>query len=243
MSKGVFVITGASRGLGRTLAFHAVEQGYPVALLSRNIDDLKKVKAELVSKFGETQKISVHQLDLTDSTSVNKTFKEIEKDHNDFEVLVNNVGAWFGPKTISKLTTEEVAQSLNLNFFTAFNATKCALRIFEDRKSQKMTIINIGATASLQGWDELGAFCIGKGALRFFSQSLAREMGPKGIHVAHVIIDGVINNERTKKLNMDKADDKFIDMDAISRNILTIISQDKNCWTFELDLRPYNENW
>jgi NAD(P)-dependent dehydrogenase (short-subunit alcohol dehydrogenase family) len=101
----------------------------------------------------------------------------------------------------------------------------------------------MGATSSLQGWDHVFAFCAGKGALRMFSQSLARELQPSGVHVAHIIIDGLIANTRTLHINPKLARNRFMSMDSIATSVIHLVGQEKSCWTFEMDLRPHNENW
>jgi NAD(P)-dependent dehydrogenase (short-subunit alcohol dehydrogenase family) len=106
-----------------------------------------------------------------------------------------------------------------------------------------LTIINAGATATLRGNPKVAAFAIAKSSLRIFSQSLAREMGPQGVQVAHVIIDGLLDNERTRSLNPNLQDDGYIQLQPAARSILDIACQERSCWTFEIDIRPFNEKW
>ena len=242
--KFAFVIAGGSRGLGKELALEAFKEGFPVALIGRNEEDLAKAKSDIkITVKNSDQNISTHAVDLVDKDMVEKAFQEIQKIHGEVQVLVNNAGTWTGGKLIEGLSRNDVQTSFNLNFFSAFNATKAALNLRTADTSREFSIINIGATSSLQGWDGVASFCLAKGALRSFSQSLAREMGPKGIHVAHLIIDGLIDNERTRKLNPNTPPEKFINMHSIAKTILHVALQEKTCWTFEWDIRPYNESW
>lgn len=239
-TKYAFVVTGASQGLGAVLASEAFKKGFPVALIGRDKVKLEKVKGEL-SALDKNKKVSIHSGDLTDEDSSIEIFQEIEKLHGGISVLVNNAGIWTGGKTVMDLSRLDIQKSLDLNFFTAFNATK---EVLDLRKPERdLCIINIGATSSLQGWDNVAAFSLGKGALRIFSQSLAREMGPQGVHVAHLIIDGLIDNPRTRALNSESGSDKFINMTSIAQSVLHVACQDRSCWTFEWDIRPYNESW
>jgi len=93
----------------------------------------------------------------------------------------------FGSDSVLELKQAEIQEGLDVNFFSVFNPTQAALQL---TTYKELAIINVGATASLQGWPDVLPFCIGKVALRTYSQALARELGPKGIHVAHLVIDG-----------------------------------------------------
>jgi short-subunit dehydrogenase len=240
-NKGTFVIAGASKGLGKTLAYYAAQAGFAVALLGRTKKELT-TDFETIEKIS-TQKVSYHQIDLTDAEATKETFYEIIDIHNSIEVLVNCAATWTGGQGIYELTKESIQYSFEQNFYTAFNTIKSLLDLQENHKTYPMKIINIGATASLRGKEKMAAFSMAKSALRIFSQSLARELGPMNIHVAHLIIDGLINNERTIGLNPNKSENSFINMKFISETILHVINQDPSCWTFEWDIRPYNERW
>jgi short-subunit dehydrogenase len=243
-NKLAYVVTGGSRGLGKAVALQAYKKGFPVALIARHNEDLEKAKLDIKNQVPDgSQKITTHVADLTDVDATEAAFLEIKNTHGKVGVLINNAGTWTGGKTIMNLERRDIQHSLDLNFFSAFNATKTTLDLWSENTESELAIINIGATSSLQGWDEVAAFCLAKGALRSFSQSLAREMGPKGVHVCHLIIDGLIYNERTRSLNKNTPENKFIDMNSIARTIFHVATQEKSCWTFELDMRPYNENW
>lgn len=240
--KDCFVITGAGRGLGRDLAKRAYLQGYPVALLARTESDLKSLKDELDS-LKLNQRTTIHQVDLSQSSLAEKAMQEVLSEHGKIEVLVNNAATWTGGTEIRGLSLEDLQKSLDLNFMSAYQCTKVALDQFEEEKNLPLSIVNIGATASTRGGAKVFAFAAAKSLLRIFSQSLAREMGPKGVHVAHVIVDGLLNNERTKKLNPQKKPHEYIELKSLSEDILRIVAQERDCWTFEWDARPYCEKW
>ncbi len=240
-TKGVFVITGGSQGLGSVIAAHAHQAGFPVALIGRSKTKLVAIEKKLRDHSGSQAKITTYALDLTNEKAVQSAFRDIQAAHGQVKALVNNAGTWTGGKTVDQLSRREMQGSLDLNFFTAFNATKAFLKM--KRREPEVSIVNIGATSSLQGWEGVAAFCVAKNALRVLSQSLARELGPKGVHVAHLVIDGLLDNERTRKLNKKVAQDRFMNMDAVAKTVMHVALQEKSCWTFELDVRPHNENW
>lgn len=239
---GVVIIAGASKGLGCELAHRACNLNYPVALIARNHENLIKIKNTLETNHPDSL-VSIHATDLTNKQETQKTFNDIASTHKLIRALVNCAATWTGGKTVKQLSADDMEQSLQLNFFTAFNSIKALLDLSDDALQKPLSIINIGATASLRGSKNCSAFAVAKGALRQLSQSLARELWPQNIHVAHLIIDGLIANTRTKALNKDLKNDQFINMTSIADSILQTIQQERSCWTFEWDVRPFNENW
>ena len=241
-AKGTFVVTGAGRGLGASLAVAAANDGYNVAILSRTESDLLKVKNQIDSQK-QNCKCTIHVCDLTNESEVNSAFIDIKKEHESITVLVNNAATWTGGKTVEELSTDDLKNSLDLNFYSAFLPTQASLKIWRERKSDDLCIINIGATASKRGGNKTAAFAIAKSSLRILSESLAKELGKEGVHVGHLIIDGLIANERTKKLNPNTSADSFIPPESIANTIINVANQDRGCWTFEWEVRPYNEKW
>jgi short-subunit dehydrogenase len=235
------VIAGASSGIGRTIALALSQRAYNLALISRNESDLQKVKLEILANSKDSI-VTCHPVDLSDAVATEMTFKEIGKAHSNIFGLVNCAGFWVGGEKIKELTVNQMKNSFDHNFFAAFNPIKGFLNETSLPTSHKV-ILNLGATSSLQGWPEVGAFCAAKNALRSLSQTLAREYFNQGIHVCHVVIDGLLNNERTRLMNPDLAEDRFINMDDLAKTLLYLIEQPKSCWTFELDVRPFNEDW
>jgi NAD(P)-dependent dehydrogenase (short-subunit alcohol dehydrogenase family) len=104
-------------------------------------------------------------------------------------------------------------------------------------------IVVIGATASLRGGARTTGFASAKAAQRSLAQSMARDLGPVGIHVSYVVIDGVIDLERTRSRMPDRPDDFFLQPDAIAETVYQLTEQDSSAWSFEVDLRPYAEKW
>lgn len=239
-SKGTFIITGAGRGLGPVIAEEFYQAGFSLVLLSRAKNELSEVKQLIEKKYGESQKISIYPLDLQREQLVEKAMTKIVNSHPNVSGLINNAATWTGGKKLIDLTRQEIQRSLDLNFFSAFNMTQTLLK---KTNPSSLTIINIGATASLRGSNGSAAFSIAKTALRSYSQSLAKELGPQGIHVAHLVIDGLLDNLRTRKLNSKLNKSKFIELHSVAKEVLHVALQEKSCWTFEWDVRPYNEKW
>jgi NAD(P)-dependent dehydrogenase (short-subunit alcohol dehydrogenase family) len=155
-------------------------------------------------------------------------------------VAVYNAGLRIG-KPIAEMTAEDYETCWRLGALGGFHTGREAARRMTERGEG--TILFTGATASLRGGSGSAAFAGAKFALRALAQSLARELGPKGIHVAHVIIDGIINTPRARSRFPDRPLDAMLDPDAIAEAYYGLHAQPKNAWTFELDLRPFNESF
>src|SRR3990167_3875974 len=242
LHKDVIIVAGATRGLGRELARQAYVRGYPLALLARNLAELTELQKIL--QTNHSSHVSIHAVNLSDANNTHEAFKNIVKAHKKIFALVNCAATWTGGKSVEQLSAADMHESIMLNFFSAFNPIKSMLDFLPaDVICKPAAIVNVGATASLRGSKNCSAFAVAKGALRQLSQSLARELWPESIHVAHLIIDGLIANERTQSLNQGLESSRFIDMSAIADSILHVIQQERSCWTFEWDIRPFNESW
>lgn len=241
--KPVIVVTGASQGLGRAISQLAAQKGYPVAMLARQADRLNSA-ADAIRRLHPENRISVHPVDLVREADVKAAFQAITETHGAIGAVINNAGTWTGGKEVGQMTTEFLRHSLDQNFFSAFHCIQAALELRRVRaEAHPLTIVNIGATASLRGGKKSAAFAVAKSALRILSQSLAKEMGPQGVHTAHVVIDGLINNERTKGLNPNRPPGDFMEPESIAAAVISLCEQPRDCWTFEMDLRPSNESW
>jgi NAD(P)-dependent dehydrogenase (short-subunit alcohol dehydrogenase family) len=241
--KPVIVVSGASQGLGYAISRLAAQNGYAVAMLARNVERLN-ASAETVRRMCPDVRISAHAVDLVREADVRAAFQAIVETHGEIGSVINNAGTWTGGREVSQITTEFLRHSLDQNFFSAFHCIQAALELRRTRaEKHPLTIVNIGATASLRGGKKSAAFSIAKGALRTLSQSLAKELGPQGVHTTHVVIDGLINNERTKGLNPNRESADFMEPESIAAAVLSLCEQTRDCWTFEMDLRPSNENW
>ena len=228
----VAVVAGVGPGLGAALvrAFHA--DGYHVAGMARSTD----TTGPLAEELGDAAKAV--ECDVTDVDSVDAAFTTVEKELGAPSVAVFNPGAGF----INNFLSTPPAQFEKVWRVNVLGAVHFAQRAIPTLLKNNGTLLMTGATASVRGSARFGAFASAKHGLRALAQSLAREFGPQGVHVAHVIIDGVIINERTKSL-MNISDEKGMQPDAIAASYVALAKQDKSAWAFEMDLRPSIEKW
>jgi short-subunit dehydrogenase len=238
-----FVIAGGSRGLGKTIAVEAAKQGFAVCLIARGLSDLEQARESISSEVQNHAPISIYPADLSELTSTRNVFDAIEQEGRPIRALVNCAGTWIPRKAAQNLSSEDFESAFRLNFFSAVNPTQEVLRLHQSRQGHPLTIVQVGATASLRGSKQLAPFCASKTALRTYCQSLAKELGPRGIHVAHVVVDGLIGNERTRGLNPNALPQEFMDPRSIALSILHVVNQRKDAWTFEWDLRPFGETF
>ncbi|KAK0705313.1 hypothetical protein B0H67DRAFT_498229 [Lasiosphaeris hirsuta] len=239
------VIAGVGAGTGRSVALRFA-QAYPVALLARKPESYNDIVAEIQKAGGQAIGIST---DTADPESVKSAFEIIRKEFPEKKLAaaVYNVGAGFAVKPFLELQAEDLSASLASNAGGLFNFAQATLPGLLDSVEDAPyppTLIVTGATASVRGSNRFATFAAGKFAVRALSQSLAREFGPRGVHVAHTIIDGVIDIPRTKSYNVNegKADGK-ISPNAIADNYWYLHTQHRSSFTQELDLRPYVEKF
>ena len=233
MSKPVCAVIGVGPGNGTAIARKFSSEGYKIALLSRNEDYLNR----LTHEWGDTRAYAYDALDLT---APEKVFGKIKQELGPIDVLVYNAGAgMFGSVDEIKLSDFEAAWRINALGLLA--AVKTVLP--DMRTVGKGNIVVIGATASVKHGANFTAFTSAKAAQRALAQSIAKHVGPEGVHVSLVIIDGVIDLPRTREMLPDRADDFFLKPDDIAQSVFFLTQQPKSAWTFELDVRPFGEKW
>ena len=224
-NKQVAVIVGAGPGLGAAAARRFAEAGMTSVLVSRNAERLADLAAGIDGAVA-------YPCDATNEEAVEKMFTDIEAEHGPVEVLVYNPGGGFGRTTVVEQSAERFRAVWEFTAFGGFLCGRAAAQRMQERGHG--TILFTGATASLRGGKGFGAFASGKFALRALGQSMARELGPEGVHVAHINIDGMIG-ESDDGSRLDPAD--------IAETYYGLHKQSKTNWTHELDLRPWAENW
>ena len=233
MSKGVCVILGVGPGNGAALAKKFSDEGYKVALCARNERRLNEIALHIKDS-------SVHRYDVRDPEEPKKVFAEIRSQLGPVNTLVYNAGAG-AFANIDDATLEDFQSAWEVNARGLFLAAK---EVIPDMRAAGCgNIVAIGATASLTGNAGFIPFASGKAAQRSLMQSMARYLGPQRIHVSYVIVDGIINLERTRKLMPDKPDEFFMEPEQIADSVFFLTQQPSQAWTFELDLRPYGEKW
>ncbi|EYE92935.1 oxidoreductase, short chain dehydrogenase/reductase family [Aspergillus ruber CBS 135680] len=243
-SKAFAIIAGVGPGTGASIA-RKFAQAYSVVLLARNPANFEPVVNEINSNGGQAVGFSA---DLSDSQSIRAAFDKISQQYADSPLVaaVFNPGGGFVRKPFLELTEKEFTTGYESQgkggFLFAQSTLPLLLKAKEATLKHPPTLIFTGATASLKGSATFSAFASGKFALRALAQSLAREFGPQGVHVAHVILDGVIDIPRTKSWTFEHEDAK-IDPVAIADSYWHLHTQPRTTFGFELDLRPYVEKW
>jgi NAD(P)-dependent dehydrogenase (short-subunit alcohol dehydrogenase family) len=219
---GIALVGGAGEGLGAALGKRFAIGGYEVVLSSRT--------------QGE-------RADLREESQVIDLFERVEK-RGPIEVAIFNPGANFRSSIVD--TPAEMFEKVwRLSCYAGFLFGREAARRMLARG--RGTILFTGATASLRGAAQFAAFAAAKGGLRQVAQSMARELGPKNLHVAHVVIDGMIDNRRTRERMAERVKDLPADgmlaADAIAEVFWQIHAQPRSAWSFETDLRPWAEKF
>ncbi|MDY7021384.1 MAG: SDR family NAD(P)-dependent oxidoreductase [Cyanobacteriota bacterium] len=233
----VAVVLGVGSGLGSAVARQFARQGYAVALMARTLEHLTPIEQE-IKQLGETA-ISV-EVDATDAVKITEAFTEVRATLGTPEVLVYNAGM-LQIGGILELTPEQFEQGWKVNCFGAFLAAQQVLPAMLEQA--KGTIIFTGATAAIRGSARFSALAVGKFGLRALAQSIAREFGSQGIHVAHVIIDGLIDTPRVREMFSQREANTLILPDAIAETYWQLHQQPSTAWTLELDLRPASEKF
>ncbi|HEY3233161.1 MAG TPA: SDR family NAD(P)-dependent oxidoreductase [Polyangiaceae bacterium] len=233
MQKPVSVVVGIGPGNGSSLSSRWAREGYQVALLSRNQAQLTEAEQKISGSKGFV-------CDATDPESVRAAYARVRAEMGSVDTLIYNAGSgvW---GSLEELGENALTDSFQVNAVGLFLAAKQVLPGMLD--AGKGTIAVIGASAAWRGRPKSLAFAAAKAAQRSIAQSLARDLGPRGIHVFYVVIDGAIDLPRTREMMKAKPDDFFLKPDDIALSVWNIAQQPKSAWTFEVDLRPFGESW
>jgi len=223
MSK-VCVVIGAGEKLGYSLVRKYANQGFKVVASRR-----KEISAADLSSLGN----NVYSIpcDVSQEADVKNLFSKTESDHGPVHTVIYNAGTGVF-KTWEELTLQEFEAQFNINAKGLFMVAQA---VCPGMVSRGEGVIGItGATASLRGKPFTTGFATAKGGQRLLAQALARDLGPKGVHVFLAIIDGMIKGDGSEK---------FMDPDHMAEAYWNLANQHKSAWTFEADLRPFTENW
>lgn len=227
MTNPVCVVIGIGPKNGRAFAQRFAEEGYAVALLSRSTDYSSALADELGGK--------AYACDVTDPDAIKGAFAQVRDDLGDVDVLLYNAGSgMFG--TFDDVPDEEFEKGWQINVRGLLQSTREVAGPMRQRASG--AIIVTGATASLRGKPFTAAFASAKAAQRSLAQSLARQLGPEGIHVALVIVDGGIGSDE-----LTGEEGTQLRPSDIAATVYHLATQPKSAWSFEVDLRPFKENW
>jgi NAD(P)-dependent dehydrogenase (short-subunit alcohol dehydrogenase family) len=202
-------------------------------MLSRGTEGSEALAKEL----GDAK---AYSCDVTDAGQIEKTFAAIKNDLGPIDTVVYNAGSgsWGTVEDID-LAAFETTWRIN-----TFGALATAKQVMDDMKAAGHgNFIFIGATASRRGGARAAAFASAKAAQRNLAESMARHLWPKGVHVALVIIDGMIDLKKTREAMPDKDDDFFLKPDDIAHTVHHLATQPKSAWSFEVEARPFGEKW
>ena len=237
MNGRVAAILGVGPGLGAALARRFAGEGFAVAMMARREERLAEIRQDIEVSGGMALPLSA---DATDADSVSAAFERTRSDLGDPEVLVYNAGA-FQMGGVLEVSPAQFDECFRANCAGAFYAAREVLPAMVE--AGRGTILLTGATAALRGKAKFSALAVGKFGLRALAQSMAREFGPQGIHVAHIIIDGQIDTPRIHEMMPDREEHTLLSPDAIAETYWQLHSQDRTAWTLELDLRPSVESF
>lgn len=229
MTKPVCAVVGIGPGNGEAFARTFHEHGYALAMMSRSTD----LSGQLAAEFGDS---GAYACDAGDPASVTAAFEQARNDLGPIDTLIYNAGSgsW---KSVEELTVEDFQRGWQIN---ALGALVAAQQVIPDMKSKGSgNIVFVGATASLRGMPMTAGFAPAKAGQRILAQSMARDLGPKGIHVAVLILDGQVGEPDSEAVH----DGTKLDPRDVAAAAYGITQQPVSARSFEIDLRPMKEKW
>lgn len=240
-SKKVVLVIGAGDATGGAIAKRFAREGYIACVTRRSADKLKPLVDEIIADGGQAHGFAS---DARKEEDVAELVETIERDIGTIEAFVFNIGANV-PCSILDETARKYFKIWEMACFAGFLTAQAVARRMVTR--QRGTILFTGATAGLRGAAGFAAFASAKHGIRALAQSMARELGPRGIHVGHVVVDGAIDTAFIRDTFPDlyarKDQDGILDPEHIADNYWHLHAQPRDAWTFELDLRPWQEKW
>ena len=239
--KKVVLVIGSGDATGGAIAKRFAREGYVACVTRRSADKLQPLVDEIRADGGEAHGFAS---DARKEEEVAALVEGIERDIGPIEVFVFNIGANV-PCSILEETARKYFKIWEMACFSAFLTAQAVARRMVTR--ERGTILFTGATAGLRGAAHFAAFAGAKHGVRALAQSMARELGPRNIHVAHVVVDGAIDTAFIRDTFPDiyarKDQDGILDPEHIADNYWFLHAQPRDAWTFELDLRPWMEKW
>ncbi len=224
------LIVGAGSGLSASLARLFARKGLQVALASRNPDNLTRIAEETAAV--------TFACEATEPEEVAALFEVVVATIGAPDIVVYNASAR-ARGAVTDLDPADVARAIAVSGYGGFLVAQQAARLMVPKESG--AILLTGASASVKGYANSSAFAMGKFALRGLAQSMARELSPKGVHVAHFVIDGGIRS--ATRLEPNDNPDSLLDPDAIAETYWQIATQPRSAWTWEVELRPWVERF
>ncbi len=233
MERRICAVVGAGLGNGLALARRFAADDYSVALIGRSRDKLEQLVAEVPGA-------RVVPADAADPASLTHAFRTIRDEMGPVDVLLYNAGSgqW---GNFQEITAEGLEAGWRVNVLGLMVAGQAVVGDMIERSAG--AIVVTGATASLRGNSGTAAFASAKAGQRTLAQSMAKHLGPQGVHVSYVVVDGVISTPATRERMGDKPDAFFLEPEQIAEAVHFLAHQQRSAWTFELDLRPFGERW
>ena len=233
MDKKVCAILGVGPGNGLSFARKFSAAGYAVALCARRGDKMTEYAADIEDAKG-------YGCDVGNQENLKSTLAAIKSEMGTIDTLIYNAGsaAW---GSVDDLQAEDLQRGFAINAVGLFLAAKSVLPQMRD--AGHGNIVVVGAGAALRGRPGTISFAASKAAQRSIAQSLARQLGPENIHVSYIVLDGAVDLEKTKEMMPDKPDTFFLAADGVADAALGLAQQDRQAWSFEIDLRPFGETW
>ena len=231
------VVLGVGPGLGAAIVRRFAREGFTVGLMARREEGLAEIRQGIENDGGTALPVSA---DAADSSSIAAAFERVRDKLGDPEVFVYNAGA-FQMGGVLEVSPERFDECFKSNCAGAFYGARQVLPGMID--TGRGTILFTGATASLRGSAGFSALAVGKFGLRALAQWMAREFGPQGIHVAHIIIDGQIDTPGLRQSSLEREESTMLSPDAIAETYWQLHAQNPTAWTLELDLRPSVESF
>jgi len=240
-NKKVALVVGAGDATGGAIAKRFAQEGFVACVTRRSADKLQPLVDAIKADGGEAHGFAC---DARKEEDVIALVEQIESQIGPIEAFVFNIGANV-PCSILEETARKYFKIWEMACFSGFlNAREVAKRMAQ---RQRGTILFTGATAGLRGASGFAAFAGAKHGIRALAQSMARELGPMNIHVAHVVVDGAIDTDFIRESFPEKYatkdQDGILNPEHIAENYWYLHSQPRDAWTFELDLRPWSERW
>lgn len=233
MDGPVCAIVGAGPGNGAAFARKFAREGYRLALMSRSGEEAGKLENELwAARF--------FPCDVAEPRSAQAAFDAVRREMGDVDTLIYNAGSGIWGN-VEEVSAEDFEQCWRVNALGAFIALRQVIPAM--KKKGHGNIVFVGATASRRGNIATAAFAPAKAAQRSLAESMAKHLGPCGVHVSLVIIDGVVNSPSTRGMFRDKPEDFFLQPEDIADAVMHLVRQKPSAWSFEIDLRPFGERW
>ena len=233
MTDRVALVAGVGRGTGGAVARRFAAGGYRVALVARSEPRLKEFEAELKGSL-------TLPCDITDPAALDAMLARCRAELGEPDVVVHNAarGAW---GSFLDIDPADVEQNFQVNTMSLLHLARAVAPAMIDRGEG--AIIVTGNTSAWRGKPDFSGFAPTKAAQRILAEAMARELGPKGIHVAYVVIDAIIDLRWTRRRNPDLPDERYAKPDDIAETVYQTAHQPRSAWSFNVELRPFTEPW